>query len=67
VLAVTGADVPVEHRGRRRGEVERNFAQAELAAEVLEWRPEVALEDGIASTVAWFEETRDVWDAPARV
>jgi UDP-glucose 4-epimerase len=67
VLAATGADVPVEHRGRRRGEVERNFAQAELAAEVLEWRPEVALEDGIASTVAWFEETRDVWDAPAPV
>jgi UDP-glucose 4-epimerase len=67
VLAATGADVPVEHRGRRRGEVERNFAQARLAAEVLEWRPEVALEEGIASTVAWFEETRAVWDAPARV
>jgi UDP-glucose 4-epimerase len=67
VLAATGTDVPLEHRDRRRGEVERNFAQARLAAEVLEWRPEVALEDGIASTVAWFEETRDVWDAPARV
>jgi UDP-glucose 4-epimerase len=67
VLEATGADVPVEHRDRRRGEVERNFAQARLAAEVLEWRPEVALEDGIASTVAWFEQTRDVWDAPAPV
>jgi UDP-glucose 4-epimerase len=67
VLASTGADVPIEHRGRRRGEVERNFAEARLAAEVLGWRPEVALEDGIASTVAWFEETRAVWDAATPV
>jgi UDP-glucose 4-epimerase len=67
VLSCTGADVPIEHRGRRRGEVEHNFANARLAGELLGWRPEVALEDGIASTVAWFRATRDAWDAPARV
>jgi UDP-glucose 4-epimerase len=67
VIRATGAEVPVEHRGHRRGEVERNFATASLAEELLGWRPEVALEDGLASTVAWFRATRDKWDAPARV
>ena len=67
VREATGADVPVEHHDRRRGEVERNFAMARLAGELLDWRAEVALEDGIAETVAWFEATRSAWDAPARV
>lgn len=67
VRRVTGADVPVEHRDRRRGEVERNFAMAELAREVLDWRAEVALEEGIERTVAWFKATRGAWDAPAPV
>jgi UDP-glucose 4-epimerase len=67
VLAATGSDARVEHRDRRRGEVERNFARASLAAELLDWRAEVALEDGIERTVAWFRATRDAWDAPAPV
>jgi UDP-glucose 4-epimerase len=67
VREATGADVPVEHHDRRRGEVERNFAMAKLAGELLDWRAEVALEDGIAETVAWFQATRSAWDAPAPV
>lgn len=67
VLSVTGADVGVEHRAPRRGEVERNFASATLAAERLDWRPTVALEDGVERTVAWFRATRDPRNAPARV
>jgi UDP-glucose 4-epimerase len=67
VREATGADVAVEHRDRRRGEVERNFAMAELAHRVLDWHPQVALEDGIERTVAWFRATRDAWDAPAPV
>jgi UDP-glucose 4-epimerase len=54
VLAVTGADVPVEHHERRAGEVERNFARARLASDTLGFEAKVALEDGIASTVDWF-------------
>jgi UDP-glucose 4-epimerase len=67
VLQSTGADVPIEHRDRRRGEVERNFAMAALAGELLDWRAEVGLEEGIERTVSWFRATRDAWDAPARV
>ena len=54
ILGAAGADVPIEHVDRRPGEVERNFAIAARAREMLGWRAEVALEDGLAETVAWF-------------
>jgi UDP-glucose 4-epimerase len=54
VLEATGSDAPIEHVARRRGEVERNFAIAKLAAETLEWRAQMGLEDGLAATVDWF-------------
>ena len=54
VLDATGADVPVEHRPARRGEVERNVASAGLADSVLGWRPAMGLEEGLAATVDWF-------------
>ncbi len=49
-------DTPIVHRDRRPGEVERNFARAEKAAEVLGWRPELSLRDGLAETIDWFRE-----------
>jgi UDP-glucose 4-epimerase len=55
VLAAAGSDAPIEHGARRRGEVERNFAIARLAGEVLGWRARVSLEDGLAATVKWFQ------------
>ena len=57
VLEATGADVPVEHVARRRGEVERNFAIARRAAEVLGFRAAVGLEEGLARTVEWFRSS----------
>ena len=57
ILDAAGADVPIEHVARRPGEVERNFAIAARAREVLGWRAAVALEDGLAETVAWFRAT----------
>jgi UDP-glucose 4-epimerase len=63
VLDATGADVPIEHLPRRRGEVERNFAIARHAAEVLGFRAPTRLEDGLARTVEWFRATRSTWDA----
>lgn len=56
VLAAAGADVPVEHRPARRGEVERNFALAARAASELGWRARVGLEEGMAATVGWFRD-----------
>jgi UDP-glucose 4-epimerase len=54
IVEATGTEVPIEHHGRRRGEVERNFAMAGLASEVLGFSPSISLEEGIARTVAWF-------------
>ena len=67
VLSVTGAHVAVEHRARRRGEVDRNFASAGVARERLDWRATVQLEEGVARTVAWFRAARAARPAPARV
>jgi UDP-glucose 4-epimerase len=54
VIAAAAADVPVEHRPARRGEVARNFALARRAAAELGWRAQVRLEEGLAATVEWF-------------
>jgi UDP-glucose 4-epimerase len=58
VIEAVGADVPIEHLPPRRGEVERNFAIARRAAEVLGFRAAVSLEDGLAATVDWFRRYR---------
>jgi UDP-glucose 4-epimerase len=60
VLDATGSDSEIVNLDRRRGEVERNFAIARRAGEVLGWKAEVSLEEGIERTVAWFRETSDV-------
>ncbi|MEJ7892708.1 MAG: NAD-dependent epimerase/dehydratase family protein [Solirubrobacteraceae bacterium] len=63
ILTAAGADVDVEHRPARRGEVERNFALARRAAEELGWRADVDLAEGMAETVEWFR--RHAARAPA--
>jgi UDP-glucose 4-epimerase len=54
VIAIAGADVPIEHVARRRGEVERTFAMSRRAADLLGFRAAVGLEDGLRRTVEWF-------------
>ena len=54
IVAIAGVDVPIECMPWRRGEVERNFAEARRASEVLGFRATVSLEDGLARTVDWF-------------
>lgn len=48
---------PIEHRPRRAGEVDRNFASYALAQEVLGFTPQIAREVGIRSTWEWFVES----------
>jgi nucleoside-diphosphate-sugar epimerase len=57
VLEATGADVPVNHRPARAGEVERNVAATALAAEALGFMARIDLPAGLAETVGWFRET----------
>jgi len=49
-------DHPIEHREKRPGEVERNFASYDLAKEVLGYEPTIAREEGIRRTWEWFGE-----------
>ncbi|MGO9078554.1 MAG: SDR family NAD(P)-dependent oxidoreductase [Streptosporangiaceae bacterium] len=48
---------PVEHRPRRPGEVERNFAAYDLASQVLGYKPSISREEGIPATWRWFAES----------
>jgi len=54
ILDLVGSDVEIVHRQKRPGEVERNFARADRAREVLGWEPQLSLRDGMMNTIEWF-------------
>jgi UDP-glucose 4-epimerase len=54
IVELTGGDVDIVHHPKRPGEVERNFARAERAKELLGWEPELSLRDGMRDTIEWF-------------
>lgn len=56
IIELAGSDVEIVHHPRRKGEVERNFARADRAKEVLGWQPELSLREGMQSTIEWFRE-----------
>ena len=51
---VAGADVEAERAPERVGELGRSVLDVSLAARELGWRPERALDEGLAATWAWF-------------
>ena len=51
-----GVDAPEQHGPAKPGEQKRSVISPKLAEQVLGWRPEVGLEQGIASTVAFFRD-----------
>ena len=51
-----GSDVPVEFAPHRAGEQQESFVNVEKAQQLLGWKPEVGLEEGLAKTYAWFAE-----------
>jgi UDP-glucose 4-epimerase len=54
ILDLVGSDVEIVHHPKRPGEVERNFARADRAREVLGWEPQLSLREGMAGTIEWF-------------
>jgi UDP-glucose 4-epimerase len=54
ILDLVGSDVEIVHHPKRPGEVERNFARADRAREVLGWEPQISLREGMAATIEWF-------------
>jgi UDP-glucose 4-epimerase len=51
-----GVDAPEQHGPAKPGEQKRSVISPKLAEQVLGWRPEVKLADGIEKTVAFFRE-----------
>ena len=62
LLDILGADVPVEHRPPRAGDVRRHLASIELARELIGYEPHTSLRDGLADTVAWYLERGEAAD-----
>jgi UDP-glucose 4-epimerase len=53
-----GTTSEVRHGPAKAGEQRRSVVDAGRATEVLGWRPEVSLAEGLQRTVAWFRERR---------
>jgi len=56
VRAACGSSAPEQHGPAKPGEQRRSVIDPRRAADVLGWRPEITLEQGLARTVAFFRE-----------
>ena len=62
ILALAGADESlVRHVADRPGH-DRRYSLDSSRLRALGWRPERKLEEGLAATVAWYDERRDWWE-----
>ena len=53
-LAERGVAMEITHEGSRLGDVKRNFSDITKARNLLDWAPEMELNDGLHKTIAWF-------------
>jgi len=56
VHEAAGSRSAVRHGPAKSGEQRRSVIDSRRAAEVLGWRPQVSLAEGLARTIAWFRE-----------
>jgi UDP-glucose 4-epimerase len=56
LIAAAGWEVPVVHAPERPGEQRTSFLDVKKAKELLDWSPQVSLEDGLRRSFAWFAE-----------
>lgn len=63
VVRLTGSDPAlIGHVGERPGQVFRHTGDAGKIQRVLGWRPQVAWEEGLLRSVAWYREHRAWWE-----
>ncbi len=55
---LTGTSFDAAYADARPGELQRIYVDNSKAAELLDWRPSVALNEGLKQTVAWFRTPR---------
>ena len=56
LFRAAGSPATVEHAPERPGEQRQSFIDVQKAAALLDWRPHVTLEDGLARSYAWFSD-----------
>ena len=56
---IIGRKARIEHLPRHEADVSGTWADIARARELLGWRPEVSLEDGMRHTVRWYMENRE--------
>lgn len=54
---ILGRSVPIEHAPARPGDVQRHLADISLLKDLVAFEPEVALDDGLARTVTFYEDS----------
>lgn len=60
--AETGRSGLRRHTEDRPGQVARHRANAEKAERLLGWTPQIAIDEGLAKTAAWYQEHREWWE-----
>lgn len=65
IAEIVGVRLEIESDAQRlrpqKGEVNRLLAANDRAMKLLDWKPEVSLEEGLERTVAWFHEHADLY------
>jgi dTDP-glucose 4,6-dehydratase len=54
------------HLSERPGQVDRHIGSTEKAERLLGWRARTSFEDGLARTIAWYQQNRPWWEAALR-
>jgi UDP-glucose 4-epimerase len=57
---VSGHEVPLTEAAPRPGDAVGAFANVDRATELLDWRTELSIDEGIASALAWADRRQEV-------
>jgi nucleoside-diphosphate-sugar epimerase len=58
IEALTGRDAKIDYRPAHPADVPATWADIQRAREVLDWRPQTGVDDGLARSVDWYRENR---------
>jgi UDP-glucuronate decarboxylase len=64
LVQMTGGAMSLAHRALPQDDPRRRKPDISRAIELLGWRPTVKLDQGLAKTIAWFEDERAYADEP---
>ena len=51
----------ITHLGDRPGQVDRQASSTEKAIQILGWKAETSLDQGITETIRWYQQNPDWW------